>query len=190
MLSTRNFQNVSSLSPSDSDFIKDVFRKTLRRDWGISDKRTFYEEIFWCFQTGHSSTYRSIMASAGSDLDQPFEAFHSLHPDVSETKYSIAKTFQVRLGNKSLVAWDLGRAAWLARMGAMVGYISESEAWDILEAVGKRIGSLYGSWRDYGVDYCIGRVFWGGIDESDPTIGVFESLVGPFGAWSALPWQR
>lgn len=180
MLSVRNFQGVDRLAPGQGDFVVRHFQDILRRDWGVLDAADLRRQIDWCRNEGHSAGYERALRTLGTPVG----------PRLSPDRVQILQRFGALTGARSLHAWDLGRAAWLCRIGFMVGYLTEDEAWQLLEELGERLSRDYRSWYDFGANYCVGRVYWGGLGEVDRTLGHFEGLVGWFGAWTSIPWPK
>jgi Protein of unknown function (DUF1266) len=93
------------------------------------------------------------------------------------------------------IAWDLARCANETRHGFCAEYISEQEAWRILEIAGGTAEQHYGSWRDYATDFLTGRQIWfegaGSPPEFTPMAKAKQSvdrLLDPNN--SASPWNR
>jgi tetratricopeptide (TPR) repeat protein len=67
------------------------------------------------------------------------------------------------LGRKPL-AWDMARYANNVRDGVTIGWIDESEAWELLDKISAMTAQTYDSWTAYVADYLAGRQLWLGSD--------------------------
>lgn len=71
------------------------------------------------------------------------------------------------LGHEPL-AWDIARYANNVRDGATIGWLDESEAWDLLDKITAMTAQTYDSWDAFLADYFAGRQLWAGLDPDDP----------------------
>ena len=62
---------------------------------------------------------------------------------------------------KDVIGWDIGRAAYLVRVGVEVNYLKADEAWNYLERAYQRAISTFNTWEEFGRSYIIGRSFLG-----------------------------
>ncbi|WP_336207530.1 DUF1266 domain-containing protein [Nonomuraea sp. LPB2021202275-12-8] len=58
---------------------------------------------------------------------------------------------------RTVAAWDLGRAAMVARWGRGARYATEREMHATIERAGKSVQSAYGSWAEFSAGYVLGR---------------------------------
>jgi hypothetical protein len=58
----------------------------------------------------------------------------------------------------TVVAWDIERAAFVARMAFDAGYLTEDETWKILAMTRKLAQENFDRWTDYLISFIIGRV--------------------------------
>lgn len=57
-------------------------------------------------------------------------------------------------------AWHYGRCSWIIRHCFFDGFITESEAWNLLEENGRRIKDMFDSWENFGLSYIVGAQYW------------------------------
>lgn len=69
------------------------------------------------------------------------------------------------LGHEPL-AWDMARYVNNVRDAATVGWISESESWELLDRISAMTAQTYDSWAAFVGDYLAGRQLWLGEDPS------------------------
>jgi tetratricopeptide (TPR) repeat protein len=75
--------------------------------------------------------------------------------------------FTEDLGREPL-AWDVARYVNNVRDGVTIGWISESEAWELLDKISAATAQAYDSWRAFLGDYFAGRELWLDLDADDP----------------------
>ena len=71
------------------------------------------------------------------------------------------------LGHAPL-AWDIARYADNVRDAATIGWLSESESWELLDKITAMTAQTYDSWPAFVADYFAGRQLWAGLDPEDP----------------------
>ncbi len=64
-------------------------------------------------------------------------------------------------------AWDWFRASHLAQWGYLAGYLTYSEALELVEPAARQVHSSYGSWREAYEAYLKGYCAWSGLDTAD-----------------------
>lgn len=94
----------------------------------------------------------------------------------------------------SLLAWDLGRGAMLARYGLDAGFCDESTGRWQVERFGTVARRCYDSWPEFGAALVLGRALWtaGQVDESDWPAMELSDCVEPFRVLTtdpASPWR-
>jgi Protein of unknown function (DUF1266). len=72
---------------------------------------------------------------------------------------SMVDNYQYNL-KQSDYAWHYGRCSWIIRHCFFDGYITESEAWNLLEENGRRIKDMFVSWENFGLSYIVGAQYW------------------------------
>lgn len=107
--------------------------------------------------------------------------------------------FAADLG-REVLAWDVARYVNNVRDGVTVGWIGESEAWELLDRISAMTAQTYQSWSAYVADYVAGRESWLGLDPADPPswplrhrrkVEALHRLLDPANAASAFnraPW--
>jgi hypothetical protein len=171
----------------------------LRRDWGIQDRAALIERLEWLAAEGHRKEYDDMGARLRKMGQPPADPLHLFRP---EEFLSLSVHEQVALRERarlalallpahpSLVAWDFGRLAMLARWGFSAGFLSEAEAWAWVERAAAAVEQGFGSWLDVGESYLAGLRFWSNDKESlvDDTQAALDRLLDPKRTRS--PWNR
>lgn len=121
----------------------DVVARGLGLDWDVVDRHGAVDTIDTLVRRGHREELARHLR--GAPIHDPARRrFIDAHREA--------------LGRREIQAWDLGRAVSVARAAAALGWLSEREAWDVLEQIGARIAGAYRSWEEYGEDFALG---WG-----------------------------
>jgi hypothetical protein len=92
------------------------------------------------------------------------------------------------LGSKSILAWDLIRYVSLCRWGYLVGYISDTEAWEHIMPAALRLQQTFESWQDAQSNFLIGREFWS-MSQSMQTGSRFRDIYEKFSREGDSPWS-
>ena len=170
-------------------------RWTLARWWDVADRDGLLRALAWLDAGGHRQQFDQIGEKAVHLSPDEFEAQLS-NPEVRSDdaeSISVARKYFAKLGARSLVGWDYARYVSLCRWGYTAGYLDEGEAWQgIMHAAGI-LRRTFGSWRELGENYLIGRQFWspeetrrGGADYR----ATFEQLLSdPASPWNRIPWS-
>ncbi|MDR2400461.1 MAG: DUF1266 domain-containing protein [Deferribacteraceae bacterium] len=95
---------------------------------------------------------------------------------------------------RTTIAWDIERAAFIARLAFNCGYISEDETWDTLKATRNLAELNFKSWRDYLISFMKGRAlimtdesYMSGMDQMFANGLLLNDLKwGDVWAWSPL----
>jgi hypothetical protein len=87
---------------------------------------------------------------------------------------------------RSVAAWDLGRAVAIARAAHDCGYLSPSDAWNVINEAGAKAAAIYGDWREFAAGYLIGRCLWGG----SRNLGEFVPLAKRYLEDKESPWRK
>jgi hypothetical protein len=87
---------------------------------------------------------------------------------------------------RSVAAWDLGRAVAIARAAHDCGYLSPSDAWNVINEAGAKAAAIYRDWREFAAGYLIGRCLWGGSRNLDEFIPLAKRYLED----KESPWRR
>jgi TPR repeat protein len=142
----------------------DLEKRTLERWWGVSSREDILETMSWLKNGGHRAGYEKIRKdyeTLGPKLMKWRDTLSGKRVS-SEYRYSVAFVEQnaERIGDKSLIGWDLMRLVSMARWGVTLGYLTEDEVWDWIMPSAQELQRTYGSWADMGEGYLDGRRFW------------------------------
>lgn len=91
--------------------------------------------------------------------------------------------------SKDIIAWDIGRAAYLVRVGVEMKYLKADEAWEYLEQAYQRAIRIFQSWEEFGRSYIIGRSFWASYPEERDVLG-FCNVIKWLMKHPESPWLK
>lgn len=182
----------------DDEFFKEKVDYILSEIWGITNKKETFETIAWLLNSGHTEEYLNYQDG------QSYEEFINEESDeedieIAKNGFEFAQFFKGKLPENIMLGWDYGRASMICRWAYYLGYISEEETWGILDHIASVMISNFKSWKEYGISYIIGGLFWtyrkdpeGVYDRYQETIGALEGLLTDEdeddGDWLLNPW--
>lgn len=184
----------------DDEFFKEKVDYILSEIWGITNKEETFETIGWLLNSGHTEEYLNYQN--GKNYEE-FITENSDEEDVEIAKngFEFAQFFKDKLPENIILGWDYGRASMICRWAYFLGYISEEETWEILDHIASVMISNFKSWKEYGISYIIGGLFWtyrkdpeGVYDRYQETVGALEGLLNDEdeddGDWLFNPWIK
>jgi len=141
-------ENLLNLIPTE---ILETYQKGLRRQWEITDTASAKETISDLLAEKRSLQFRHLLTQTS--------------PELSKIQKQIAKGLGIELAQveavKSAYAWDLCRAASLAKWCYWCQYITETEMWDILQKVSDTAKEQGKNWQEYTISFLLGRTIQG-----------------------------
>ena len=141
-------ENLLNLIPTE---ILETYQKGLRRQWEITDTASAKETISDLLAEKRSLQFRHLLTQTS--------------PELSKIQKQIAKGLGIELAQveavKSAYAWDLCRAASLAKWCYWCQYISETEMWNILQKVSDIAKEQGKNWQEYTISFLLGRTIQG-----------------------------
>ena len=141
-------ENLLNLIPTE---ILETYQKGLRRQWEITDTASAKETISDLLAQKRSLQFRHLLTQTS--------------PELRKIQKQIAKGLEIELAQveavKSAYAWDLCRAASLAKWCYWCQYITETEMWDILQKVSEIAKEQGKNWQEYTISFLLGRTIQG-----------------------------
>ena len=141
-------ENLLNLIPTE---ILETYQKGLRRQWEITDTASAKETISDLLAQKRSLQFRHLLTQTS--------------PELSKIQKQIAKGLEIELAQveavKSAYAWDLCRAASLAKWCYWCQYITKTEMWDILQKVSEIAKEQGKNWQEYTISFLLGRTIQG-----------------------------
>lgn len=192
-----NGHELDQLDPEEHEpFQEERVRMILREFWGITNTDELGETLADLLEEGGMSALYAQYAGA--------ESFESVAQDIDPEdasgameRWLFARHFKDRVSAEQMRAWDIGRAAALVRWGHFVGLIDEGTAEAVLEACAEEACERFGGWREFGISYLFGGLFWrlaAGEDAAaewlDDAAGSCAELLSDEGEWLRHPWVQ
>ncbi|MCR5723992.1 MAG: DUF1266 domain-containing protein [Treponema sp.] len=165
-------------------------RADLQKSWGVVDKNTLIQSISWCLVTGHSGEYVQIQQAIDQSIlpSGVVAKVHKEHPGIDKNRIHQAYYYSKYTGKRLLHAFDYGRAVWLVRTGVTCGYLTEDEAAQWIQYTADKILGEYRSWEDFGINYCLGRLYWGGTKLTKKSFAALDLQLSDETLWKGRPW--
>lgn len=193
ILTERNGQRHDLLGGSEPtpEVIKE-WKKILVDWWGINNRVDLLQDLIWLQEEGHryefDKTANYISSISDEEFDKIMKSFW--YGTEQKDRFRIVKENYERLGQKSILAWDLIRYILLCRWGYLVGYLSEQEAWDKIMPIARQLQKTFVSWKDLEENYFVGRSFWQTTKDSKQFKQIYDKFMDdPTSAWNSCPWQ-
>ena len=141
-------ENLLNLIPTE---ILETYQKGLRQQWEIIDTVSAKQTISDLLAQKRSLQFRHLLTQTS--------------PELSKIQKQIANGLGIELAQveavKSAYAWDLCRAASLAKWCYWCQYISETEMWNILQKVSDIAKEQGKNWQEYTISFLLGRTIQG-----------------------------
>lgn len=178
-------------------------KEALFREWGIYDIQTARQIIGWLRTEGSRELYRKYYPFIGSSatarecrqkaisthsesvcyeyIIHPYtHSIHALYDCLRNSKLYPDLAFTKSNLPANIIAWDMSRLIWLARLCFDGGYISESKAWDYILDADSRIWKHYRDMERFFMGCLTGAAFYYGLQPG------FEDCLLLVRKWNAL----
>lgn len=141
-------ESLTSLMPKE---VLDRYQFGLRQQWEITDTASAKETIADLLAQKRSLQFRHLLTETS--------------PELSKIQKQIAKGLGIEVGEveavKSAYAWDLCRAASLAKWCYWCKYLTEAEMWEVLNQVAAIAKEQGKNWHEYTISFLLGRTIQG-----------------------------
>lgn len=141
-------ENLLNLVPTE---ILETYQQGLRQQWDVTDSASAKETLNDLLAQKRSLEFRHLLTQTS--------------PELSKLQKQIAKLLGIEVAQveavKSAYAWDLCRAASLAKWCYWCQYITEAEMWDILQKVSDKAKEQGKGWQEYTISFLLGRTIQG-----------------------------
>jgi ankyrin repeat protein len=190
ILSGANHENLSTLSSGDSAL---SIRHLLQDSWGISDRDSFLQALEWIDQGGHRQLFSALGERSSRASAEELSAVISKLNSEDANSLTMAHRYYEKFGSQSITAWDYGRYINLCRWGVAAGYISEEEGWPRAMHAAQILQQTFGSWKEFGENYIVGREFWSlrqtKINGQEMRSRYQRLVSDPASPWNRIPWE-
>ena len=182
-----------------NEFFHERINYILTEFWGIENKDDVYNTVAWLLNEGHTDEYLGY-ANADTVDELIDEDMDEEEIEIAKNGFEFTKYFKDKLPENIMLGWDYGRAAAIVRWSYFMNYINEEEAWEILDKIASVMISSFNSWKEFGISYIVGGLFW--TYRKDPsetysryyeTVEALEGLLTETGEeedgeWLRNPW--
>ena len=179
-----------------SEFFHERINYILTEFWGIENKDDVYNTVAWLLNEGHTDEYLGY-ANADTVDELIDEDMDEEEIEIAKNGFEFTKYFKDKLPENIILGWDYGRAAAIVRWSYFMNYISEEEAWEILDKIAGVMIGAFNSWKEFGISYIVGGLFW--TYRKDPsetysryyeTVEALEGLLTETGEEEDREWLR
>lgn len=163
--------------------------------WDIRDESSAWRVLNWLtVEGGHRVKFDRLRSGLPLMTPQQQNRYiSSIQDEFSAVELLIIQRYHRHLPTAGILAWDLGRAAFICHLCMTFGHIQQEEAWHYLMQNAQLIQQSYASWEEYGMAYIIGRQFWAKELEDEVTVGhirhIRHSLNQSDSPWRILSWN-
>lgn len=182
-----------------NEFFDEKINYILTQFWGIENRDDVFDTINYLLNEGHTAEY---LGYAQADSVDEFIDSEMDEEDIEIVKngFEFAQFFKDKLPENIILGWDYGRAAAIIRWAYYMKYISEDEAWEILDDIAEIMINNFNSWKEFGISYIVGGLFWtyrtnpeGTSERYYETLEALEGLMNKTyeegsGLWAENPW--
>ena len=148
ILAQHRSEPILSLQPNAA---LDIIQYGLKNQWEITNAQEAHETLGNLVAMVRSSEYDAQLA-------------HNIQT-VQNTQRAVAKALKLSIeqvqATRSTCAWDCCRAVALGRWCFWLGYISETEFWQVATQASEQAVARCNDWSDYTVSFLIGRTLQG-----------------------------
>lgn len=141
-------ESLTSLMPKE---VLDRYQFGLRQQWEITDTASAKATIADLLAQKRSLQFRHLLTETS--------------PELSKIQKQIAKGLGIEVAEveavKSAYAWDLCRAASLAKWCYWCKYLTEAEMWEVLNQVAAIAKEQGKNWHEYTISFLLGRTIQG-----------------------------
>lgn len=161
--------------------------------WGIDSRDGLLFVLDWLEQVGHRKRFDEMGQYMNTLTDEEYEDMIAGLSVEDRSSWDVVRGNWSRLGAKSLIGWDFCRYIHLCRRGYLLGYLSESESWNLIMPKARFLQVSFDSWADLGDNYLVGREFWS-LERTEASGEFFRQayvrlIENPDSPWNAIPWE-
>ena len=155
----------------------EVIGYALESGWGIESREEGLEMLTSLLGGRHAQKFKKVHEAlkAGNFDEVDEEDVEDYTISVNGIVDALGIQKSVVDNCNTLIAWDLERIGYLARLFYQIGYISEDEAWDWIKKAAAETKKNFKSWEEYIVSVLIGRGFAMGVAE-EPYLVAYDLL--------------
>ncbi|MGO1770123.1 MAG: DUF1266 domain-containing protein [Microbacterium sp.] len=179
-------------------------RSGLAEAWGITSRSDLLTTLLWLLREGHRRDFQDEIARWSALPARDAQRLRRSLRGASRGSSTAERARRLRrvlsdargIRGVRFEAWDLVRAAMLARAGHTLGWLTEQETIDTLDLISSELQRSYGSWEEMGEHFLRARCYWGaqrgrdGREADAHDASRQAALLDPRrGPWAVVRWD-
>lgn len=166
-------------------------REILSKWWFDGGRFELLMTMEWLLESGHRVRFDKETKQILHMNESQRKLFISRKPILDWPKWNIVCEYGPRMGDKSILAWDLSRVCMLGRFGYEAQYLTPLEVYRVSIPTAIVLQETFDSWDDYGENFWVGRWYWRAREEDrDKAKKAVEALLTEAGSpWKKYAWD-
>jgi hypothetical protein len=158
----------------------------LEHDWPGQDRSQLLAVIHRLIDPGERAKFQAVGELAAQN--NPVLNYLPDHWSRRDRTFIMGQCYRT-WGDRAGLAWDIARAVHAVNLAVALGYISDKEAWPLLDEAATQVQSRFGSWKEYGSNFLDSREMAMGV--ADPSFELAGQLLtdDPNSPWNQIPWD-
>ena len=158
---------------ADDEYWQDV----LEGGWGIDDIEDGREMLESLLEGRHTKVYGGdfLKFKAGQPHELDEDSVDGYNDTLEGLEDDLPELLPYAQNCESILAWDIERVGYLARIFCQLGWIDEAETWEWIKKAAGQIKANFSCWEEYIASILIGRAVAFSFDYV--MIGVAQELV-------------
>lgn len=176
-------------------------RDSLLDYYGIQSSDSAKETLEWLLNEGHriyfdiikhhinTDNIKNITMNLPKEIDKNklIEYHKNLKDSIDHLINNRNISSNKDLEYMSILAWDMGRLVVVSRSCYDCQYITEIEAWNIIQKALEICKDAYTDWSDFATGYVVGRCMWSGFNTwASGIMAIAQDLIQD----KDSPWQK
>ena len=158
---------------ADDEYWQDV----LEGGWGIEDIEEGREMLNSLLDGRHTNVYgedyRKLRGGQSHELDE--DSVDAYNDTLEALEEDLPELLPYAQNCDNILAWDIERVGYLARIFCHLGWIDEAETWEWIEKAAGQVKANFSCWEEYIASILMGRAVAFSFDYV--MIGVAQELV-------------
>ena len=190
ILATYNRESMTTMASGGGGARK---RALLSEWWDIHSREDLLNALAWIEQSGHRQAFSVLGQKAAQTSPEELKAVLNRLNAEDANSVRVAHRYYEQWSTQSITGWDFARYINVCRWGVEAGYLTEDEAWPRALYAARILQQTFGSWRELGENYLVGREFWSlhqmQIDGAAMRAVVARLLADRGSIWNQTAWN-
>lgn len=140
-------------------------RESLVSAWSILDRDDLIDTVTRMTLHGHNDSFQADAAYIKGLSPAEFSAYCN-SDGMDSYMFPYTMTLAEKWGDKGILAWDLSRMSNLVQWGYTAGYLTYTEALELIEPAARLAQETFSSWKEFYLNYLDGYNWWARNDVS------------------------